>query len=99
MSRERQSIKAPTWSMVAFRSVFVLTISAFAFASYSLIRPLFGTFGFDLATIIKSHWEGLALGSLESRNSRSKRKASSSNARLLTALSACSVISIPWLRR
>ncbi len=62
MSRERQSIKAPTWSMVAFRSVFVLTISAFAFASYSLIRPLFGTFGFDLATIIKSAGAVLVLG-------------------------------------
>ena len=62
MSPERQRIKAPVWSMVFFRSLFVVTITGFAFAAYSLIRPLFGTFGFDLNTFLKSAGAVLALG-------------------------------------
>ncbi len=62
MSTREHSIEAPTWSMIFFRSLFVITIASFAFASYSLIRPLFGTFGFDLATCLKSAGAVLALG-------------------------------------
>ena len=62
MIPERYSIKAPTWSMVLFRSLFILTITGFSFASYSLIRPLFGTFGFDLGTSMKSAGAVLVLG-------------------------------------
>ena len=48
--------------MLLFRSLFILTITGFSFAAYSLIRPLFGTFGFELNTFIKSAGAVLVLG-------------------------------------
>lgn len=62
MTSETKPIKAPTWSMLLFRSLFILTITGFAFAAYSLIRPLFGTFGFDFNTTMKSAGAVLVLG-------------------------------------
>ena len=62
MSDQARPIMAPTWSMILFRSLFVVTMTVFAFAAYSLIRPLFGTFGFEPGTTMKSAGAVLALG-------------------------------------
>lgn len=39
-----------------------LVLSAYCFTTYALIRPLFGTFGFDLTTVAKSMLAVLVLG-------------------------------------
>ena len=40
----------------------LLILSVYCFTTYALIRPLFGTFGFDLMTLLKSMLAVLVLG-------------------------------------
>ena len=52
----------PLRTRVLVQGGLLLVLSAYCFTTYALIRPLFGTFGFDAITVLKSTLAVLVLG-------------------------------------